>query len=94
MKVGDLVRHESGVVGQVFQIDKQFYGANKAYKIYKNIERGKCIRSNMVDGIGPTRDGIQDRVLVLWECSDWEYVKSGEVETLSEIEGIEVIKNE
>ncbi len=82
MKVGDMVRHESGVVGQVFQIDKQFYGSNNAYKIYKDVPRGHAIRPNMVDGIGPTRDGIQDRVLVLWDFSDWEYVKSGEVEVL------------
>ncbi len=82
MKVGDMVRHESGVVGQVFQIDKQFYGSNNAYKIYKDVPRGHAIRPSMVDGIGPTRDGIQDRVLVLWDFSDWEYVKSGEVEVL------------
>jgi len=82
VKVGDMVRHESGVVGQVFQIDKQFYGSNNAYKIYKDVPRGHAIRPSMVDGIGPTRDGIQDRVLVLWDFSDWEYVKSGEVEVL------------
>jgi hypothetical protein len=81
MKVGDLVRHESGVVGQVFRVDKQYYGSNSAYKVSK-VERGKCIRSNMVDFIGVTADGIQDRVLVLWDFSDWEYVKSGEVEAL------------
>ena len=84
MKIGNLVRHESGVIGQVFRIDKQFYGSNTAYKVSK-VERGKCIRSNMVDFIGVTTDGIQDRVLVLWECSDWEYVKSGEVEVLDEV---------
>ncbi|HIE83306.1 MAG TPA: hypothetical protein EYQ00_05380 [Dehalococcoidia bacterium] len=84
MKIGNLVRHESGVIGQVFRIDKQFYGSNTAYKVSK-VERGKCIRSNMVDFIGVTADGIQDRVLVLWECSDWEYVKSGEVEVLDEV---------
>jgi hypothetical protein len=83
MKVGDLVRHESGVIGQVFRIDKQHYGSNTAYKVSK-VERGKCIRSNMVDFIGVTADGIQDRILVLWECSDWEYVKSGEMEVLDE----------
>ena len=83
MKIGDLVRHESGVVGQVFRIDEQHYGSSTAYKI-SNVERGKCIRSNMVAFIGVTADGIQDRILVLWECSDWEYVKSGEVEVLDE----------
>ena len=83
MKIGDIVRHESGVIGQVFRVDKQYYGSNTAYKVSK-VERGKCIRSNMVDFIGVTADGIQDRILVLWECSDWEYVKSGEVEVLDE----------
>ena len=81
MKIGDLVRHESGVIGQVFRIDAQYYGSTTAYKISK-VDRGKCIRPNMVDFIGYTADGIQDRVLVLWEFIDWEYVKSGEVEVL------------
>ena len=83
MKIGNLVRHESGIIGQVFRIDKQHYGSNTAYKI-SHVERGKCIRSSDVDFIGTTAEGIQDRVLVLWECSDWEYVKSNEVEVLDE----------
>jgi hypothetical protein len=83
MKIGDIVKHESGAVGQIFRIDKQHYGSNTAYKISK-VDRGKAIRSNMVDFIGVTADGIQDRVLVLWECSEWEYVKSNEIEVFSE----------
>jgi len=81
VKVSDIVRHESGVLGQVFRVDKQYYGARQAYKV-SHVERGKCIRPNMVDMIAPTRDGIQDRLLVLWEFSDWEYVKSSEIEVL------------
>jgi heat shock protein HspQ len=83
MKIGDIVKHESGMVGQVFRIDKQYYGSNTAYKI-SQVRRGKVVRPSMVDFIGVTADGIQDRVLVLWECSEWEYVKSNEIEVFSE----------
>ncbi len=90
MKAGDLVRLSSSkdprlqdLLGFVMRVDSQHYGSNTAYKISK-VDRGKAIRPNMVDFIGVTADGIQDRVLILWECSEWEYVKSNEIEVFSE----------
>ena len=92
MKVGDLVRDSSQEIastnvwrlGFVMRIDPQHYGSTTAYKISK-VERGKCIRSNMVDFIGVTADGIRDRVLVLWGAEGWEYCESTELEVVSEI---------
>ena len=90
MKVGDLVRIDQRVnggissVGFVMRIDPQHYGSNTAYKISR-VERGKCIRSNMVDFIGETADGIRDRVLVLWSDDvGWEYCESTDLEVVSE----------
>ena len=95
MKVGDLVRYVSysGLprrparrpgMGLVFRIDIDYHGATQAYKIYKDVPRGECIRPNMVDGIGPTKRGKRDRVLVLWDCSEWEYAQSDVLEVVSE----------
>ena len=77
MKIGDLVKLRKGypAVGIVVRIDEQYYGARQAFKV-SNVERGKCIRPDMVDIIAPTRDGIQDRVLVLW--TDDEFTQSYE----------------
>ncbi len=90
MKVGDLVKLkiDTGPLGFVLRIDKQYYGANTAYKI-SHVERGKCIRSNMVDVIATTADGIRDRVLVLWNETKareagYEYCESTELEVISE----------
>jgi hypothetical protein len=92
MKVGDLVRFAQGgtflrqrnMVGFVMRVDPQHYGSSTAYKV-SQIERGKCIRSNMVDFIGVTADGIRDRVLVLWsDDTGWEYCESTELEVINE----------
>ena len=85
MKVGDLVKMRTGysLPGFVLRIDKQHYGASTAYKISK-VERGKCIRSNMVDFIGVTGDGIRDRVLVLWPDAGYSYEESTKLEVISE----------
>ena len=89
MKVGDLVKFKvggngRGMVGFVMRVDAQHYGSNTAYKV-SSVERGKCIRSNMVDFIGETADGIRDRVLVLWNNdAGWEYCESTEIEVISE----------
>ena len=95
MKVGDLVRDNDHEVasanawrfGFVMRIDEQHYGARQAYKI-SHVERGKCIRPNMVDIIAPTADGIRDRVLVLWNAGDamggYEYCESTKLEVVSE----------
>ena len=90
MKVGDLVRFASGgnsastICGIVMRVDPQHYGSSTAYKV-SQVERGKGIRSNMVDFIGVTADGIRDRVLVLWgDNTGWEYCESTELEVISE----------
>ena len=90
MKVGDLVKFRVGgngreMIGFVMRIDKQHYGSNTAYKV-SQVERGKAIRSDMVDFIGYTADGIRDRVLVLWSTIGWEYCESPELEVVSECE--------
>ena len=91
MKVGSLVtlnnlpsRTQSHNVGLVVAVDKDYYGARQAFKIYAHVERGKAIRPNMVDGIGPTKDGIRDRVLVRWPDSGWAYQDSLELNVISE----------
>ena len=89
MKQGDLVRFKvrgSGrdMVGFVMRVDEQHYGASTAYKISK-VDRGKCVRSNMVDIIAETADGIRDRILVLWSNEvGYEYCESTDIEVISE----------
>ena len=85
MKVGDLVKMKDGCSepGFVIRIDEQHYGSSTAYKV-SEVERGKCIRSNMVDFIGVTADGVRDRVLVLWPDTGYTYEESTELEVISE----------
>ena len=86
MKVGDIVKMKKGysIPGLITKIDKDFYGSSTAYKV-SSVERGKCIRSDMVDFIGVTADGIRDRVLVLWPDNGYEYVENIDLEIVSEI---------
>jgi hypothetical protein len=85
MKVGDLIREKStGRTGLVERIDVDYHGATLAFKVYKPPPRGKCIRGNMVDGFGPTRDGKQDRVMICWTDDFASYLKSGDIEVISE----------
>jgi hypothetical protein len=85
MKVGDLVKMRRGYSepGFVMKIDKDHYGARQAFKISR-VERGKCLRPDMVDIIAPTRDGIRDRVLVLWPDAGYSYEESTLLEVISE----------
>jgi len=85
MKVGDLVKMKVGysIPGFVMRIDKDHYGSNTAYKISK-VERGHCIRPNMVDFIGITADGIRDRVLVFWPDEGYSYEESNKLKVISE----------
>ena len=84
MKIGDLVKEKNtGRIGIVERIDVDYYGASQAFKRYRTIERGKAFRSDMVDGIGPTKDGIQHRVMVCWSDDYASYLKSSEVEIIS-----------
>tara|TARA_R110000765_G_scaffold74319_3_gene145630 strand:- start:1645 stop:1917 length:273 start_codon:yes stop_codon:yes gene_type:complete len=87
VKVGDLIYEATtDRYGIVEKIDKDYYGATQAFKIYREIERGKCIRPNMVDGFGPTKDGKRHRVLVCWTDSLPEYLESNKLEVISESE--------
>jgi hypothetical protein len=88
MKVGDLVKLKAapGPYGFILKIDKEYYGARQAFKIYAPLERGKAVRGNMIDGYGPTQKGIQDRVLVDWITFGCEYIESKQLEIVSEKE--------
>ncbi len=88
MKVGDLVKMKKGYSepGFVLKVDKDYHGAHQAFKISREVPRGHCIRSDMVDVIAPTKDGIRDRVLVLWPDAGYEYVESNKLEVISEID--------
>jgi len=90
VKVGDVVKFKTGgngreMLGTVLRLDVDFYGARQAFKIYKEVPRGNTIRPEMVDGIGPTAKGIDNRVLVLW-CNhlSCEYCMGDELEVISE----------
>lgn len=89
MKVGDLVKLDPvgngrDMIGFIVRIDERHHGASQAFKVY-DAPRGAGLHSKMVNGIGPTRDGIRDRVLVLW-CNDlgYEYCYSNELSVISE----------
>ena len=85
MKIGDLVKMNRGysTLGFIVKIEREHYGASQAFKVSK-VERGKCIRPEMVDIIAPTRDGIRDRVLVLWPDEGYSYEESQKLEVVSE----------
>ena len=86
VKIGDLIREKAtGRTGFIERIDLDYYGATQAFKRYKKIERGKCIRGDMVDGYGPTKDGKQHRVMICWTDDYASYLKSGEIEVVSNI---------
>lgn len=65
MKVGDLVRSPDGHIGIVEKVEPQFFGATQSFKRLRT-PRGQCIDSRIPDIIGPTVNGISDRVLVVW----------------------------
>jgi hypothetical protein len=86
MKIGDLVYEAAtGRYGMVERIDADHYGATQAFKIYQNVPRGMCIRPEMVDGIGPTKYGKRDRVLVCWTDGPPEYLESHELDVVSDV---------
>lgn len=73
-EVGQLVRYNprptlgkygSGSIGRVVAIDRDYYGAKQAFKVY-GAQRGQAIGPRSANGIGPTKDGIRDRVTVVW----------------------------
>ena len=73
-EVGQLVRYKSthgpgghgaGSIGRVVAVDRDYYGAKQAFKGY-GAQRGQAIGPGSANGIGPTKDGIRDRVIVMW----------------------------
>lgn len=73
-EVGQLVRskstygfgdHGTGSIGRVVAVDRDYYGAKQAFKVY-GAQRGQAIGPWSANGIGPTKDGIRDRVTVVW----------------------------
>jgi hypothetical protein len=66
-KIGQLVRHEkTRDIGHIEHIDADFYGASQAFKDY-NSQAGHVVGgSRATIRIGPTKDGIRDRLLVRW----------------------------
>jgi len=94
VKKGDLVsfkkRDVSGppwannMIGQVYRVDKDYYGARQAFK-HVGRPRGHCVNSNEVDILAPTKDGIRDRVLVIWNRGvGWDYCNSKDLTVISE----------
>ena len=90
MNVGDLVKLDPvgngrDMIGFIIRIDERHYGARQAFKVY-DVPRGATIGPKIDKlRIGPTQDGIRDRVLVLW-CNDvgYEYCYSNELSVISE----------
>jgi len=72
-EIGQLVRSVATEdIGRVINVDRDYYGARQAFKVY-GAERGQALRPSSVNGIGPTKDGIRDRVRVQWYTNyqDW-----------------------
>ena len=45
--------------------DRSAVRARQAFKVY-NAQKGQALTPKSVNGIGPTKDGIRDRVIVMW----------------------------
>jgi hypothetical protein len=85
VKIGDLVREiASGRLGIVEKIDVDYYGAQQAFKLYKEVGRGKVVRGDLAGGLSPTRKGKRNRILVCWTDSTPEYLECTELEVVSE----------
>ena len=80
-EVGQLVRSTiTKDIGRVVHVDRDYYGARQAFKVY-GAERGQALLPSSVNGIGPTKDGIRDRVRVQWYTN---YGGSGASMTLTD----------
>ena len=66
-KIGQLVRHRwARDIGFIVRVDADYYGSTQAFKDY-NPQRGHVVGGNRaIIRIGPTKDGIRDRLLVYW----------------------------
>ena len=74
-EAGQLVRNRhTKDLGVVRDVKPDYYGATQAFKVY-DAQPGQVIRPGSENGIGPTKDGIRDRVLVRW-VTDYEKDRS------------------
>ena len=65
-EVEQLVRHKwTKDIGRVVNVEPDYYGARQAFKVY-GAQKGQVLTPKSINGIGPTKDGIRDRVLVQW----------------------------
>ena len=65
-KVGQLVRSKlTEDIGRAIDVEPDYYGARQAFKVY-DAQPGQAIRPGSENGIGPTKHGIRDRVMVKW----------------------------
>ena len=65
-EAGQLVRNRhTKDLGVVRDVKPDYYGATQAFKVY-DAQPGQVIQPSMANGIGPTKDGIRDRVKVRW----------------------------
>ena len=74
-----------GRTGIVLRVDKDHFGARQAFKS-RPVPRGQAVYdSRRPDFLAQTKDGIRDRLLVLWNGSiGFDYIDSKEVEVASE----------
>jgi len=65
-ETGQLVQNKiTKDYGIVREVEPDYYGARQAFKVY-GAKKGQAIKPSMANGIGPTKDGIRDRVKVRW----------------------------
>ena len=65
-KVGQLVKSKlTKDIGRAIDVEPDYYGARQAFKVY-GAQPGQAIRPGSENGIGPTKHGIRDRVMVKW----------------------------
>ena len=87
MKVGDLVmQNETGRIGFIEKIDKDYYGSTQAFMRDPNKHtRGECVDSRKPDFIAPTKRGKLDRILVMWtDENEMQYFFSDEMTGIEE----------
>ena len=94
IREGDLIKYvgppglefspHRGRSGIVLKVDVSYHGARQAFKT-RPCPRGHAVLdTRKPDFLAPTKDGILDRILVLWgDDNHFEYVTSAEVERIT-----------
>ena len=94
IREGDLVRYvgpaglefspHRGRSGIVLKVDVSYHGARQAFKAHPRPRGHVVLGTRKADFLAPTKDGILDRILVLWgDDNHFEYVASSEVERIA-----------